>query len=221
MFLPTGEISLAHHGVLFLDELPEWNRHVLEVLREPMESGVIHISRAARQTSFPAQFQLVAAMNPCPCGWLGHGNGRCRCTPDRVAHYRSRVSGPLLDRIDLAIEVPALPPEVLASPLPNAPPAESSAVVAKRVAAADAVQRTRQGKPNGQLAVAEVARHCTPDAAGAALLGRAMARHALSARGYHRILKVARTIADLAGASGLSACHVAEALGYRGHERSP
>jgi magnesium chelatase family protein len=213
-----GEISLAHHGVLFLDELPEWDRRVLEALREPLESGVVHISRAARQCTFPAAFQLVAAMNPCPCGWLGHESGRCHCAPERVARYRGRVSGPLLDRIDMAIEVPAVPPDAIAR-VPAADAAASSASARAVVARAHMAQRARQGKANARLAAAEIDAHCQPDAAGTALLAQAMARLSLSARAYHRILKVARTIADLAGSEGILAAHVAEAVGYRRFER--
>ncbi len=209
-----GEISLAHRGVLFLDELPEWERRVLEVLREPIESGVVQISRAARQAAFPAQFQLVAAMNPCPCGWLGHPSARCRCSPDRVDAYRSRISGPLLDRIDLSIEVPAMPPEEIAIASDIAP-GEASSVVRERVAAARARQVARQGCVNARLAVADLPRHCAPDAKGRTLASRAMARLALSARAYHRILKVARTIADLADAGTVGEEHVAEAIGCR------
>jgi magnesium chelatase family protein len=209
-----GEVSLAHHGVLFLDELPEWDRHVLEVLREPLESGVIHISRAARQSTFPAQFQLVAAMNPCPCGWLGHPSGRCRCSPDRVLAYRSRISGPLLDRIDLSIGVPAMPPGEIAI-ADERPPAEASSVVRERVAAARMRQLDRQGTCNARLSAADLKRHCVPDASGQVLATRAMARFALSARAYHRILKVARTIADLAGAGTIGEEHVAEAIACR------
>ncbi len=214
-----GEISLAHHGVLFLDELPEWDRRVLEALREPLESGVIHISRAARQCTFPAAFQLVAAMNPCPCGWLGHESGRCHCPPERVVRYRSRVSGPLLDRIDMAIEVPSVPTEALAPPATAGRPSDSAAVCSA-VARARALQGARQGKPNARLGVREIDAHCAPDAAGAALLAQAMGRLSLSARAYHRILKVARTIADLAGSDGVRAAHVAEAVGYRRFERT-
>jgi magnesium chelatase family protein len=230
-----GEISLAHHGVLFLDELPEWERRVLEALREPLESGVIHISRAARQSTFPAQFQLVAAMNPCPCGWLGHASGRCHCTPDRIARYHSRVSGPLLDRIDLAIGVSAVLPEslalnvrdarktpgddgnvALAEPVLHAcETRESSATVRSRVERARRRQRDRQDKANARLLPAEVAAHCVPEAAAEELLARAMTRLALSARAYHRVLKVARTIADLAVSEQIEATHVAEAIGYR------
>ncbi len=224
-----GEISLAHHGVLFLDELPEWQRRVLEALREPLESGVIHISRAARQSTFPAQFQLVAAMNPCPCGWSGHASGRCRCTADQIGRYRSRVSGPLLDRIDLAIEVPAVAPEALALNSRGTPEAtsagetargsgatiETSAIVRGRVLNARYRQHTRQGRTNARLAPAEVAVHCVPEAAAEDLLARAMARLSMSARAYHRVLKVARTIADLAASERINAAHVAEAIGYR------
>jgi len=213
-----GEISLAHLGVLFLDELPEWERRVLEALREPLESGVIHISRAARQSTFPAQFQLVAAMNPCPCGWLGHTSGRCHCTQDRVARYHLRVSGPLLDRIDLGVGVPAVLPEALAlneTGVCADAAGESSAIVRERVARARRRQQDRQGKVNARLLPPEVAAHCVPEAAAEALLGRAMTRLALSARAYHRVLKVARTIADLAGAEDIDATHMAEAIGYR------
>ena len=213
-----GEISLAHHGVLFLDELPEWDRRVLEVLREPLEAGRIHISRAARQASFPARFQFVAAMNPCPCGYLGHPSGRCRCTPDQIARYRGRISGPLLDRIDLQIEVPSLPADAL--PARAGHNTETSATVRARVAAAAARQRARQGKPNAQLQPREIERICKPDADGEALLKSAFARLSLSARAYHRILKVARTIADLASLEALSAMHIAEAIGYRRLDRT-
>jgi len=206
-----GEISLAHHGVLFLDELPEFDRRVLEVLREPLESGRIHISRAARQAEFPAQFQLAAAMNPCPCGYLGHPSNRCRCTPDQIIRYRSRISGPLLDRIDLQIEVPA----VTAEALRDASSAESSASVLQRVEAARARQIDRQGKPNALLGTKEIDQHCRADAQGDALLRRAIAGLNLSARTYHRVLKVARTIADLEAADSLSAGHIGEAIGYR------
>jgi magnesium chelatase family protein len=206
-----GEISLAHHGVLFLDELPEFDRRVLEVLREPLESGRIHISRAARQAEFPAQFQLVAAMNPCPCGYLGHPSNRCRCTPDQIVRYRSRISGPLLDRIDLQIEVPA----VTAEALRDSSPVESSASVRQRVEAARARQTDRQGKPNALLGTKEIDAHCRADAQGDALLRRAIASLSLSARTYHRVLKVARTIADLEAAGALSAGRIGEAIGYR------
>ena len=207
-----GEISLAHMGVLFLDELPEWDRRVLEVLREPLESGTINISRAARQSSFPARFQLVAAMNPCPCGWRGHPSGRCGCSAEQVQRYRGRISGPLLDRIDLAIDVPAVPAEVLAGLSGNAH-AESSAVRA-RVTAVHDRQRARQGTCNARLTAAELA-HCNATRAAEQMLAKAVTQMALSARAYHRVLKVARTIADLADSASLADAHVAEALSYR------
>src|SRR5690606_21948640 len=209
------DVSLAHHGVLFLDELPEFDRKVLEVLREPLESGRISVSRAARRVEFPARFQLVAAMNPCPCGYLGHPGGRCRCTPDQVARYRRRLSGPLLDRIDLQVEVPDVPQEDLT----RAAAGEPSEPVRRRVTAARTRQLERQGKPNAELTPREVDRHCAPDSAGATLIKQAISRLGLSARGYHRVLKVARTIADLAGSPGVSSTHVAEAIGYRRLER--
>lgn len=211
-----GEISLAMHGVLFLDELPEFERKVLEVLREPLESGRITISRAANQADFPARFQLVAAMNPCPCGFLGHHNSRCRCTPDQLARYRSRISGPLLDRIDLQIEVPALPENDLLGKAAG----ESSGVVRDRVSAARGRALSRQDKPNAQLAAREIDRHCAPDDKGATLLKQAIARLGLSARAYHRILRVARTIADLDSAEKVLSGHVAEAIQYRRFERA-
>ena len=216
-----GEISLAHHGVLFLDELPEWDRRVLEVLREPLESGVIHISRAARQSTFPADFQFIAAMNPCPCGWLGHASGRCHCTPDWIARYRRRISGPLIDRIDLGIEVPALAAETLAlgAVTEKKVDAVTSAHVRAEVTCARERQLSRQGKSNARLGPREVEVHCLPGVAGAALLAQAMARLSLSARAYHRILKVARTIADLAGSTAIAVPHIAEAVAYRRFDR--
>ncbi len=206
-----GEISLAHRGVLFLDELPEFDRKVLESLREPLESGRIHIARAGRQADYPAEFQLVAAMNPCPCGHHGAPSGRCRCTPDQVARYRARISGPLLDRIDIQIEVPAVAGEVLLT----RPVGDSSATVGMRVSAALTAQFRRQSKANARLGPAEIDQHCSPDEAGAALLRQAMARLDLSARAWHRILKVARTVADLAACETVGAPHVAEAIQYR------
>jgi len=182
-----GEVSLAHHGVLFLDELPEFPRDALEAMREPLESGTIAIARAARQAQFPARFQLVAAMNPCPCGHLGDASGRCRCTPDQVARYRSRVSGPLLDRIDLKVEVPR----------PRAR------------------QLVRQGKPNAWLQARDTARHCALGGEAQDFLKQAIARLSLSARAYHRVLRVARSIADLAAAEAIGAPYIAEAIQYR------
>ena len=206
-----GEISLAHNGTLFLDELPEFQRGVLEALREPLETGTINIARAARRAEFPARFQLVAAMNPCPCGWLGHSAGKCRCTPDQVARYRGKLSGPLLDRIDLMLDVPA----VAEADLSARGDGESSATVRSRVTAARAVQISRQGKANALLTPDEIDRHAKPDEAGAQLLKHAMARLSLTARAYHRILKVARSIADLAGTKQINSAHVAEAIHYR------
>ncbi len=206
-----GEISLAHRGVLFLDELPEFDRRVLEVLREPLESGHITISRAARQADFPARFQLVAAMNPCPCGYLGHAANRCRCTPDLVARYQDKISGPLLDRIDMQIQVGALPHEELLKQADGEP----SEAIAARVEQAFEKQLQRQGKGNHNLSTSEIDEHCKPDAPGEQLLRAAMTRLNWSARAYHRVLKVARTIADLTGDAGIGQPHVAEAIQYR------
>jgi len=206
-----GEVSQATHGVLFLDELPEFSRPALEALREPLEAGHITISRAAHQADFPARFQLVAAMNPCPCGYLGHPSGKCRCSPEQVARYRGRISGPLLDRIDLHIIVAALPEAELTS----AQGGEPSAAVRARVAAARERQLARQDKPNAHLAGREIDRHCPLDAAGETLLKLAITRLDLSARAYHRVLKLARTVADLAGQEQIGAAHLAEAIQYR------
>lgn len=206
-----GEISLAHHGVLFLDELPEFDRHVLEVLREPLESGRIVISRAAHQAEFPARFQLVAAMNPCPCGHAGESSGNCRCTPDRIARYRARISGPMLDRIDIKLEVPRVPH----TDLREAPRGESSSTIRERVARARARQLQRAGKPNAWLGNAEVERDCALRGSEQLLLDRAVEKIGLSARAYHRILRVARSIADLEESAQISSAHLAEAIQYR------
>ena len=206
-----GEISLAHKGVLFLDELPEFDRRVLEMLREPLESGEIHISRATRQATFPAQFQLVAAMNPCPCGYLGHPSKPCRCTPDSIKRYRAKISGPLLDRIDLTIEVPAL----TAAELISAQPGESSANVLKRVLVAREKQYARQGKINATLTSGELDNSSSilPEARNA--LGEMLEKLTLSARSFHRILRVAQTLADLAGDEVVDRNHVIRAIGFR------
>ena len=206
-----GEISLAHAQVLFLDELPEFDRAVLESLREPLETGRIHISRAARQAEFPAQFQLIAAMNPCPCGYLGHATRSCRCTPDQIARYQGRISGPLLDRIDLQVEVAAIAPETLL----QLPQGESSAQIAQRVAAAADIQQARQGVLNARLQGAELDAYCALDEPGRAFLSTAMNRLGGSSRQAHRVLRVARTIADLAGSPSITLSHLAEALQMR------
>ncbi len=206
-----GEVSLAHHGVLFLDELPEYDRRVLEVLREPIESGRIVISRAARQAEFPARFQLVAAMNPCPCGYNGDPGGRCRCTPDQITRYRARVSGPLLDRIDIKLEVP----RVDHAELRQVAAGESSSRVRERVGAARARQLARAGKPNAWLGNRETERDCRLGNHEHELLDRAVERLGLSARAWHRIIRVARTIADLDASDGIAAGHLSEAIQYR------
>jgi magnesium chelatase family protein len=210
-----GEISLAHNGVLFLDELPEFDRKVLEVLREPLESGHITISRAARQAQFPARFQLVAAMNPCPCGYLGHPSGRCHCSGEQVARYRARISGPLLDRIDMHIEVPPLPRGVLQDEQQG----EASATVQARVIACRNRQLARSGKANAQLNNREIKRDCRLNKEDAQILEQATERLGLSARAHHRILKVARTIADLAGSAAIEQGHLGEAISYRKLDR--
>ncbi|HEY0659754.1 MAG TPA: YifB family Mg chelatase-like AAA ATPase [Lysobacter sp.] len=211
-----GEISLAHHGVLFLDELPEWDRRALEVLREPLESGVVTVSRAARSSEFPARFQLVAAMNPCPCGWAGDSSGRCRCGADAVRRYRARISGPLLDRIDLHVEVPRLPPSELR---PDAPDGESSADVRARVLQARALQHRRAGRPNARLSQSETMVACRLSERDHALLERAVDTLQLSARSLHRILRIARTIADLDQRPDILTSHLTEAIGYRRADR--
>ena len=210
-----GEISLAHRGVLFLDELPEFSRSALEALREPLESGLIVVSRSARQAEYPACFQLVAAMNPCPCGHLGEPKAVCRCTSDRIERYRSRISGPLLDRIDLQVDVPRLPPEALQS----AATQETSGEVAVRVRAARERQLQRQGCSNARLAAQALSTHCALDDACCLLMQRATTRLGLSARGYHRVLRAARTIADLADSPLILRRHLAEAIGLRQLDR--
>ncbi len=209
-----GEISLAHGGVLFLDELPEFPRTALEALREPLETGEVTISRAARQARFPARFLLVAAMNPCPCGWLGAfaATGRaCRCTPEAVARYQSRLSGPLLDRIDLLVDVPAVRPDELFAP----PSGDSSAVVAERARRARERQIERQGTPNAALTPGRIEAVAGMAATAAAFVQQVAQRLGWSGRGVHRVLRVARTIADLADSDTLEVVHVAEAVQYR------
>ena len=211
-----GEISLAHHGVLFLDELAEWSRRTLDSLREPLESGVVTVSRALRAEEFPARFQLVAAMNPCPCGWAGDPSGRCRCPAEVVARYRARVSGPLLDRIDLHVAVPRLAAHEIRA---DAVRGESTAVVRARVLAARERQRLRAGKSNARLSPAEAERDCILSPRDVNLLERAMQALQLSARAAHRILRVARTIADIDGADAIASTHLSEAIGYRQLDR--
>ncbi len=212
-----GEISLAHQGVLFLDELPEFNRHVLESLREPLESGCITISRAAYQSIFPAQFQLIAAMNPCPCGFLGSKSKSCRCTSEQVERYLGKLSGPFLDRIDMQVDVPALPPELLAAQgMEN----EKSARVKERVTQAQKRQLLRQGKVNSELLVNELETICPLTPPVQALLNKMMNKFSLSARIYHRIIKVARTIADLKEHDMITVEHISEAFHYRVLDRS-
>jgi magnesium chelatase family protein len=205
-----GEISLSHHGVLFLDELPEFPRAALEALREPLETGRITIARAARRSEFPACFQLVAAMNPCPCGWLGSGRA-CRCSPEQIARYQGRLSGPLLDRIDLHVEVPALAP----ADLLDAPAGEPTAAVQVRCVAARAAAMRRQGKANHALQGGEIDLHAGLSSKAVDFLRQASARLGWSARATHRALKVARTIADLAGSASVEVVHVAEGVQYR------
>ncbi len=210
-----GEISLAHRGVLFLDELPEFDRKVLEVLREPLESGEIVITRARHQARFPAQFQLVAAMNPCPCGYAGHPDRACECTPQRIEQYRQKLSGPLLDRIDMHVEVPAVP----AAALQDDTPMEDSAAVRERVMAARQRQLVRQGYPNQWLEGRWLDTYCKPDNAAQRVLLLSMEKLGLSARAYHRILRVARTVADLAGSATIRDAHVLEAISLRALDR--
>lgn len=205
-----GEISLAHHGVLFLDELPEFQRRVLESLREPMETGCVSIARSARTLAFPARFQLIAAMNPCPCGWLGHPRKQCTCSGERVEQYRSRLSGPLLDRIDLQISLPAADQNWV-----DAPAGEGSEPVRRRVERCRARQLARQGRSNALLGVNDIAQHCSMDEAAGVLLKQAMLRWSWSSRVVHRLLRVARTLADLSDVESIGSLHVAEAIQYR------
>ena len=210
-----GEVSICHNGVLFLDELPEFRRSALEALRQPLEDGKITISRAAGTVTFPASFVLISAMNPCPCGYHGSLQKPCRCSPLQVQRYRERISGPLLDRIDLHVEVPAIKYEHLA----DQNPAESSAAIRARVIAARAVQQRRSGKPNARLTPRQIKVHCRLDAEGTEMLKMATSELNLSARAYDRVLKVARTAADLDGSEHIQAQHLAEAVQYRTLDR--
>jgi magnesium chelatase family protein len=206
-----GEMSLAHNGVLFLDEFPEFRRDVLESLRQPVEDGVITITRAAWTCAFPSRFMLVCAMNPCKCGWYGHPSGKCSCTEEAVKSYVRRISGPILDRIDIFADAPSLEYGDLTSAVKG----ESSAEIRKRVAAARALQTDRQGTPNAQMSGEQIGEYCSLDAECAALLRMAYDKFALSARAYNRILKVARTIADLAESPRIASAHLTEAIRYR------
>jgi magnesium chelatase family protein len=211
-----GEISRAHNGVLFLDELPEFNRNVLEVLREPLEAGTIRISRASGQAEYAADFQFLAAMNPCPCGYHGDPQGDCGCSADRVAQYRGKISGPLLDRVDLHVTVGRPPKDVLRGTAPDGEPSEA---VHARVAAARELQLRRAGTCNAKLDGAAFEQHCALDEDGLAMLEKAADRFHLSARAWQRIRRVARTIADLAAADSIRPGHVAEALALRELDR--
>ncbi|NOY65906.1 MAG: YifB family Mg chelatase-like AAA ATPase [Gammaproteobacteria bacterium] len=214
-----GEISLAHNGIMFLDELPEFDRKVLEVLREPMESGRIIISRAARQAEFPAKFQLIAAMNPCPCGYLGDLQGRCNCTGDQVTRYRQKISGPLMDRIDMHIEVPALPMKDLRKN--SAPQGETSKKIRQRVEKSRQLQMDRNGTINAQLNTRHINDSCQLLDDDMQLLEQAMSKLGLSMRAHQKILKLSRTIADLDGKTRIQTAHLSEALSYRQLDRNP
>jgi magnesium chelatase family protein len=204
---------MDNYDAIYMQEskMPEFDRRVLEVLREPLESGRVTISRAARHSDFPARFQLIAAMNPCPCGFFGHSANKCRCTTEAVQRYQNRISGPFLDRIDMQIEVSAMAPATLSAMADG----ESTATIAERVVIAHAAQLARQATSNARLSSREVDCHCLPDKEGERLLDRAMTHFDWSARAYHRVLKLARTIADLAASESISAAHVAEAIQYR------
>lgn len=214
-----GEISLAHHGVLFLDELPEFHRRSLEVLRQPLEAGQVTISRALASTTFPASFVLVASMNPCPCGYLGDSRHACKCTPMAIDRYMGRLSGPLLDRIDLHVEVPAVPFQELSA----AADGTSSAIMRDQVTSARAVQRQRFGvdshRLNSRMTSRQLRKYCSLDEEARNLLKQAMDELGLSARAHDRILRVARTIADLEHAPEIRPPHVVEAIGYRSLDR--
>ena len=212
-----GEISLAHHGVLFLDELTEFDRHVLEVLREPLETGHIAISRAARQVQYPARFQLIAAMNPCPKGCDIGTDGSCACTPEQIRRYRARISAPLLDRIDIHVDVPRVPKEQLRQK--NNGNAESSKVIQQRVISAREYQLARQNKPNAFMSNKEIEQYCLLNQECEKLMDSAYEQLNLSARGYHRTLKLARTIADLEQESRIQTKHLSEAISYRQYDR--
>jgi len=211
-----GEISLAHNGVLFLDELTEFDRHTLDVLREPLETGSVTISRAAQQAEFPANFQLIAAMNPCPQGYNCDGKSLCQCTTEQQRKHRSRISAPLLDRIDIHIEVPAIDRKALTESNDNA---ENSETIKKRVINAYNKQIQRCGKTNAELSSRETEKYCLLQSAEIKLLDQAMEKLRLSARAYHRILRMSRTIADLDNAENINAKHLSEAISYRSLDR--
>ncbi|HKT72382.1 MAG TPA: YifB family Mg chelatase-like AAA ATPase [Steroidobacteraceae bacterium] len=213
-----GEISLAHRGVLFLDELPEFDRRVLEALREPLETGLVSVARAAVQVTYPAECMVIAALNPCPCGFFGDDRGTCRCTPNEIRRYRSRISGPLLDRLDMHVSVPRLAADEFHEDVPRG---DSTREVAARVSCTRSVQLARQGKCNARLNTAEVEKWCRLDTASQALLERAMKQLHLSARGRERVLKLARTIADLSGEAAITSMHIAEALQFRALDGGP